>query len=99
LREASTGFTESLPENILELKRFRDGSLNRELNRYFNKRYPDYRSQGDPFDQFARHQVGRWEIGLEEILRWIHTHPHVTSVTPEWNTVFAYMTREILNGD
>jgi uncharacterized protein (TIGR01319 family) len=84
-------------ENIMELKRFRDGSMNRELNDYFNRRYPDFQQQGDPFDRFAARTTGGWAIRLEEMLRWIHSHPHVMPVTPEWNTVFAFMAREIMS--
>jgi uncharacterized protein (TIGR01319 family) len=83
-------------ENILELPRFRDGSLAAELKEYFNKRYPDYQPQGDPFDRFAEKENGQWEIKLEEMLRWIHANPHLMPISREWNTVFAFLAREIM---
>lgn len=83
-------------ENILELPRFQDGSLSNDLNDYFNKRYPDYQPKGDPFDQFAVEENGMWKILLEKMLLWINANPHVLPVTSEWNTVFAFLAREIM---
>ncbi|MGM0651669.1 MAG: glutamate mutase L [Bacillota bacterium] len=83
-------------ENILELPRFQNGSINAELKEYFNKRYPDFKKQGDPFDQFAVKENGQWDFKLEEMLKWINANPHVMPVTEEWNTVFAFLAREIM---
>lgn len=83
-------------ENIMELPRFRDGRMQRDVTEYFNRRYPDYSPQGDPFDRFAAKKNGRWEIKLEAMLKWIHNNPHVMPVTAEWNSVFAFMAREIM---
>jgi uncharacterized protein (TIGR01319 family) len=83
-------------ENILELPRFQNGSINAELKEYFNKRYPDFKKQGDPFDQFAIKENGQWDFKLEEMLKWINANPHVMPVTEEWNTVFAFLAREIM---
>ncbi|MEW5784960.1 MAG: glutamate mutase L [Bacillota bacterium] len=84
-------------ENMMELQRFCDGSLNRELNAYLNRRYPDFSPAGDPFDRFAVQKEGRWEIKLEEMLHWIHANPHVMPTTAAWNSVFAFMAREIMS--
>ncbi len=83
-------------ENILELPRFQDGSIKAELKEYFNKRYPNFKKQGDPFDQFAAKEYGPWDFKLEEMLRWINANPHIMPVTEEWNTVFAFLAREIM---
>ncbi len=83
-------------ENILELPRFQNGQLEEELKEYFNKRYPDFKPQGDPFDQFVSSENGQWIIRLEQILKWINANPHVMPVTEEWNTVFAFLAREIM---
>ena len=81
----------------MELQRFRDGTLNRELNDYFNRRYPGYNPAGDPFDRFATQKEGQWQIDLGAMLRWIHHNPHVMPTTAAWNSVFAFMAREIMS--
>jgi uncharacterized protein (TIGR01319 family) len=83
-------------ENILELPRFRNGSLNRDLNSYFNTRYAGYQPGASVFDRFAAPREGKIEIALADLLLFIHDNPHLMPDTPEWNTVFAFLAREIM---
>ncbi len=83
-------------ENLMELKRFQDGSLNKELNEFFNKNFPGFKAGADAFSQFVSKKGGRWGIDLEDFLKWINRHPHEMPTTPEWTTVYSWLAREIM---
>jgi len=83
-------------ENLMELKRFRDGSLNRELNDFFNIHFPSFKPGSDGFSQFVSKKGGKWDIDLGSFLKWNNANPHDMPTTPEWTTVYSWLAREIM---
>ncbi len=83
-------------ENLMDLERFKDGSMNRELNRFFAGEFPDFKPGADPFNQFAYQNDGEWKIDLEAMFRWIHANPHAMPQEQEWVAVYSFLAKEIM---
>ena len=83
-------------ENLMELERFENGDLEKELSAFFMSRFPEYKPGTDPFNQFAVSNNGSWNIDLYRMLKWIHQNPHAMPVEREWVSVYSYLAKEIM---
>jgi hypothetical protein len=83
-------------ENVKELERFQSGAMKADLERFFNRRYPDYRPDGGDFDQFLGQVDGHVEIDLDRYLSWLTAHPHSLPSTDEENATRSFLAKEIL---
>ena len=84
-------------ENLKELKRYQNGSIQQELNKLFNQNFPDCCiSANDPFSQFLIKQDTQWQTNLDDYLQWIHSNPHRLPLTREESWVRAFLTKEVM---
>ncbi len=84
-------------ENLMELERYRSGELQKELNEFFNAKFPDYEPGGESFNQFASGPKGNRSIDLENMLIWIHKNPHYMPTEREWVAVYSLLAKEIMS--
>jgi hypothetical protein len=83
-------------ENVKELERFQSGAMKADLERFFNRRYPDYQPNGSNFDQFIKRVDGHVEIDLDRYLSWLTANPHSLPSTDEENATRSFLAKEIL---
>jgi len=83
-------------ENLMELEKFRNGKVEKEISDWFNQKYPNFQGNGDHLDQFLVRQEGRWYIKLGKYLKWIHNNPHIMPKTEEENFVRSILAKETL---
>jgi uncharacterized protein (TIGR01319 family) len=83
-------------ENVKELERFQSGAMKADLERFFNRRYPDYQPDGSDFGQFLSRADGHVEIDLDRYLSWLTAHPHSLPSTEEENATRSFLAKEIL---
>lgn len=83
-------------ENIMELPRFKDGSMNRDLDAWFNRQFAGFEPGGDAFSSFVSGAKGGRHIMLKEFLQWIHNNPHEMPTSDAWTSVYSWLAREIL---
>lgn len=83
-------------ENLMDLEEYKNGQMNRELDEFFNEKFPNFQAAADAFSNFVKKIDGRFHIELGELLRWIHNNPHVLPTTTEWSTVYAWFARQIM---
>jgi len=83
-------------ENLLELERFQNGSLERELAVFFRGKFPQYRPGSDHFGSFFTDTPEGLVLSLEPYVRWIHAHPHHLPEILEETAVRSYLAREIM---
>ena len=83
-------------ENLMELEKFRNGKVEKEISDCFNQKYPNFQGNGDHLDQFLVRQEGRWYIKLGKYLKWIHNNPHIMPKTEEENFVRSILAKETL---
>jgi uncharacterized protein (TIGR01319 family) len=84
-------------ENLKELERFKDGSMDRDLNHYLSNRFPDGLLSGaDQFTEFTYRNNGTSEVDLESYLSWISQNPHHTPQSNVENAVSSFLAREIM---
>jgi uncharacterized protein (TIGR01319 family) len=83
-------------ENVKELERFQSGAMKADLERFFNRRYPDYQPDGGDFDQFLSRVDGHVEIDLNRYLSWLTANPHSLPSTEEENATRSFLAKEIL---
>ncbi len=83
-------------ENLMELERFRSGDLNRDLNVFFQRQFPEFSPGQDPFKQFAYQDNGAWRIDLKRMFQWIHQNPHAMPRETEWVSVYSFLAKEIM---
>jgi len=83
-------------ENLMELEKFRSGRIEKEIDEWFNQKYPNFQGNGDHFDQFFVKKDGKWHIILKEYLKWIHNNPHIMPRTEEENFVRSILAKETL---
>ena len=82
--------------NLMEIERFRTGEMKRELETYFNDKFPAFEPGDNAFGSFFSRADGRWTFDLESYLKWIFQNPHALSVCREEDAVRAFLTREIM---
>jgi len=83
-------------ENLMELEKFKNGTVEKEISTWFNQKYPDFQGNGDHLDQFLIRQEDRWHIKLSKYLKWIHLNPHIMPKTEEENFVRSILAKETL---
>jgi len=83
-------------ENLMDLKQFTSGEMNRELNLFFNDRFPDFNPGDDPFNTFISQEGEQWCINLEEMLKWIKINPHVMPIETAWVSVYSFLAKQIM---
>jgi hypothetical protein len=83
-------------ENIMELERFQDGSMSRDLDQWLNRRFPGYEPGDDAFSSFVTGAKGARHLMLQDFLMWIHNNPHQMPTTEVWTSVYSWLAREIL---
>ncbi|MGE5484909.1 MAG: glutamate mutase L [Ignavibacteriales bacterium] len=82
--------------NLTELERFKSGAMNRDLNEYFNAKFPGFMPGQGAFGGFLKKTGERWEFDLDGYLKWVFQHPHALSECREEDAVRAFLTREIM---
>ncbi len=71
-------------ENLKEPERYRNGLIGQELNELFNQKFPEpCISKENPFSEFLLKENNRWEIDLDNYLKWIHNNLHYLPLTKE----------------
>jgi len=83
-------------ENLMELEKFKNGKVEKEISDLFNQRYPNFQGNGDHIDQFLVKNNGKWNLKLSKYLKWIHHHPHLMPKTEEENFVRSILAKETL---
>jgi len=83
-------------ENLMELEKFRSRKMEKEIGELFNQRYPHFQGNGDHLDPFLERKKGKWNIKLNEYLKWIHNNPHIMPETEEENFVRSILAKETL---
>lgn len=84
-------------ENLKELDRFRDGSMQQEMSGFLARRFPRAFAPGaDQFGQFIVGRNGHAEVTLDRYLSWMASHPHAVPQTPLENAARSWLAREIL---
>ena len=84
-------------ENLKELERFRDGSMERELSAYLAQRFPtEFHPGDDQFRRFVREVNGTYRVDLDHYLTWISQNPHTNANTPLENAARSFLAKEIM---
>jgi len=83
-------------ENLMELEKFKNGKVEKEINDLFNQIYPHFQENGDSFDNFLKYRNRKWYIQLSGYLKWIHNNPHIMPKTEEENFVRSILAKETL---
>ena len=84
-------------ENLKELERYKNGLIVQELNELFNQKFSGpCISNEDPFSEFLLEENNKWEIDLDNYLKWIHNNPHCLPLTKEESWIRAFLTKEVM---
>jgi uncharacterized protein (TIGR01319 family) len=84
-------------ENIKELPRFKDGSLEKELNAYLVDRFPkEFIQAKDQFRSFVVRRNGNSELDLDGYLSWISQNPLKTPQSILEDAATAFLAGEIM---
>ncbi|MCP3677659.1 MAG: hypothetical protein GY721_08775, partial [Deltaproteobacteria bacterium] len=97
-------------EYLVELERYKNGAMQRDLNELFHQSFPDcHIPEGDPFNRFLIERDGRshdvprtlevrgtYEIDLDNYLTWIHDNPHHLPAAREEDWVRAFLASEVM---
>lgn len=83
-------------ENLMELARFRDGSMQRDMVNYLRSRYPGFRPDGRGWTQFFSGAGPKLEFNLAGYLGWLSRQPDNLPRTPEETTLRACIAQEIM---
>lgn len=84
-------------ENLVELERYKNGAMQRDLNELFNQKFSDrHVPENDPFSRFLIGRDGKIEIDLGSYLKWIHDNPHSLPLTREEDWVRSFLTNEVM---
>ena len=84
-------------ENLKELDRLKNGSMEAEMARYLAARLPnDFRPGKGQFAQFLSLRNGSVQIDLGSYLNWISQNPHLTPEDGLENAANSFLAREIM---
>jgi uncharacterized protein (TIGR01319 family) len=83
-------------ENLMELEKFKNGSVEKEISDLFNQKYPDFKGNGDHLDKVLEYKEHKWSIKLKKYLKWIHDNPHIMPTTEEENFIRSILAKETL---
>ena len=84
-------------ENLLELERFRNGAMERDLMAFFRAEFPEFRPGADHFGAAFQESEDGLTLKLEPYLQWIHKNPHHLPETLQETAVRSYLAREIMS--
>jgi len=83
-------------ENVKELGRFQDGTMERDLEEFLLQEYPDFRPGDDDFGDFIAPRNGRLDIDLDRYLSYLTANPHALPSSDEENAVRSFLAKEIM---
>ncbi len=84
-------------ENLKELERFIDGSMESDLSRYLSENFSnEFKPGKDQFRAFVHQKNGVIGIDLDSYLSWISEHPHATPDTRLENAAVSFLAKEIM---
>jgi uncharacterized protein (TIGR01319 family) len=83
-------------ENIKELPRFQDGSMQRDISDFLHQKFPYFGPHHNQFGQFVHHKNEHVELDLDQYLSWLSQHPHALPRSMVENSARSYLAREIL---
>jgi hypothetical protein len=83
-------------ENLLELERFRNGAMEKDLAAFIRAKFPEYRPGDDHFGSVCKYTEEGLTFQLEPYLRWIHKNPHHLPETQIETAVRSFLAREIM---
>ncbi|MCG2821988.1 MAG: glutamate mutase L, partial [Candidatus Atribacteria bacterium] len=82
--------------NLLDLERYKSGEMKKVLDEQFNEKYPNFKGDCKNCDRYLKANNGKWEVKLEEYLKWISDNPHMQPETEEENFVRSLLASETL---
>jgi len=82
--------------NLMDLERYQSGEMKKVIDEAFNTKYPNFKGNSDHCDRYLKANNGKWEIKLEEYLKWISDNPHIQPETEEENFVRSLLASETL---
>jgi len=82
--------------NLLDLERYKSGEMKKVLDEQFNEKYPNFKGDCENYDRYLKASNGKWEVKLEEYLKWISANPHIQPETEEENFVRSLLASETL---
>ncbi|MEA2021022.1 MAG: glutamate mutase L [Candidatus Caldatribacteriota bacterium] len=80
--------------NLMDLERYKTGEIKQVLDDAFNEKYPDFTGNSKNCDRYINANNGKWEVKLEEYLKWISDNPHIQPETEEENFVRSLLASE-----
>lgn len=83
-------------ENLLELERFRTGQMEKDLNKFFKAKFPDFKPEEGHFGSFYKNTQDGLALDLEPYLKWIHNNPIHLPESVEESAVRSFLAREIM---
>jgi hypothetical protein len=84
-------------ENIKEIRRYQNGAMSRELNRFLTERYPALTLDPvDQFSQFVNQTSEGLSVDLAAYLTWVSAHPLDMPETRLENATRSFLAREIM---
>ena len=82
--------------NLMDLERYKTGEMKKFLEDAFNEKYPNFTGNSQNCDRYLEFNNGKWEVKLEDYLKWISDHPHIQPETEEENFVRSLLASETL---
>ena len=82
--------------NLMDLERYKTGEMKQVLDDAFNEKYPNFTGNSKNCDRYLNANNGKWEVKLEEYLKWISDNPHIQPETEEENFVRSFLASETL---
>ena len=82
--------------NLMDLERYKTGEMKKFLEDAFNEKYPNFTGNSQNCDRYLEFNNGKWEVKLEDYLKWISDHPHIQPETEEENFVKSFLASETL---
>jgi uncharacterized protein (TIGR01319 family) len=82
--------------NLMDLERYKTGEMKKYLEDAFNEKYPNFTGNSQNCDRYLSINNGKWEIKLEEYLKWISDNPHIQPETEEEDFIRSLLASETL---
>ena len=82
--------------NLMDLERYKNGEIKKSIDEAFNEKYPNYDGKSKNCSHYLQAKNGKWEVKLDEYLKWISDNPHIQPETEEENFVRSMLASETL---
>ena len=82
--------------NLMDLERYKTGEMKKYLEDAFNEKYPNFAGNSQNCDRYLSVNNGKWEVKLEEYLKWISDNPHIQPETEEEDFIRSLLASETL---